>query len=227
LAPFRGYDAETGRWLSRDPIEEIGGLNLYGYVVNDPLNTFDPLGQVSAKYAAQFWADYAGAGYNKGGISGSMQSFDGNSMGMFINMWHAQEIEEQATRAGETWDNCRWKSLTHLAGVGGYAALDFLQFAGLAKLGQMTSLDPLRLLGSVSKGARTTAETLIEREALAAAQAGAGTRIMEHTIKDPLFPKWAWAKMGVVVKNAVGKTVTEVHYWKNLITGTKLGFKFK
>ena len=44
LAPARGYDAVLGRWLSRDPIGLRGGLNLYGYVDNDPLNAFDPTG---------------------------------------------------------------------------------------------------------------------------------------------------------------------------------------
>ena len=44
LAPLRAYSPETGRWLSRDPIEENGGLNLYGYCGNDPINAFDPLG---------------------------------------------------------------------------------------------------------------------------------------------------------------------------------------
>jgi RHS repeat-associated protein len=44
LALYRAYDASTGRWISRDPIEERGGLNMYGYVRNDPLNAFDPLG---------------------------------------------------------------------------------------------------------------------------------------------------------------------------------------
>lgn len=38
------YDSEQGRWLSRDPIGEDGGLNLYGYVENDPANWIDPLG---------------------------------------------------------------------------------------------------------------------------------------------------------------------------------------
>jgi hypothetical protein len=40
----RPYDPATGRWLSRDPIEENGGLNLYDYVLNDPTNSTDPLG---------------------------------------------------------------------------------------------------------------------------------------------------------------------------------------
>ena len=42
---FRYYDPETGRWPSRDPIAERGGLNLYGFVGNDALNYWDYLGQ--------------------------------------------------------------------------------------------------------------------------------------------------------------------------------------
>ncbi len=30
LAPYRAYNTQIGRWISRDPIEEEGGLNLYG-----------------------------------------------------------------------------------------------------------------------------------------------------------------------------------------------------
>ena len=44
FAPFRAYSAELGRWLSRDPIEEEGGINLYGYVSNNPVSLLDPLG---------------------------------------------------------------------------------------------------------------------------------------------------------------------------------------
>ncbi len=41
---FRYYNASTGRWLSRDPIEERGGVNLYGMVGNDSVDYVDFLG---------------------------------------------------------------------------------------------------------------------------------------------------------------------------------------
>jgi RHS repeat-associated protein len=41
---YRYYDPNTGRWLSRDPIGEQGGVNLYGMVGNDPINLWDLLG---------------------------------------------------------------------------------------------------------------------------------------------------------------------------------------
>lgn len=41
---FRYYDPTLGRYISRDPIGAAGGLNLYLYVGNDPINRADPLG---------------------------------------------------------------------------------------------------------------------------------------------------------------------------------------
>jgi RHS repeat-associated protein len=44
LAPYREYSVSLGRWISRDPLGERGGINLYGYVGNDPMGRIDPLG---------------------------------------------------------------------------------------------------------------------------------------------------------------------------------------
>ena len=66
-----GYKPAMGRaiWLSRDPIEEKGGLNLYGYVGNNPINAIDkfglspcspdyPTADAAAKDAAQWIKDH-------------------------------------------------------------------------------------------------------------------------------------------------------------------------
>jgi len=42
----RFYDPETGRYLSADPIGLDGGLNLYGYANQNPINYIDPDGQL-------------------------------------------------------------------------------------------------------------------------------------------------------------------------------------
>ena len=56
-APFRFYRPDLGRWLSRDPIEEEGGINLYGYVGNNPLFWVDPLGLDLDVYVDRDYAD--------------------------------------------------------------------------------------------------------------------------------------------------------------------------
>ena len=41
---YRHYDPLSGRWLARDPIEEDGGQNLYGFCGNSPSWMFDAVG---------------------------------------------------------------------------------------------------------------------------------------------------------------------------------------
>ena len=41
---YRYYAPATFKWLTRDPIAEAGGVNLYGYVSGNPLKYIDPFG---------------------------------------------------------------------------------------------------------------------------------------------------------------------------------------
>jgi RHS repeat-associated protein len=42
---YRFYAPNLQRWLNRDPIDENGGINLYGFVLNGPIATIDPDGR--------------------------------------------------------------------------------------------------------------------------------------------------------------------------------------
>jgi RHS repeat-associated protein len=60
---YRYYHPQTGRWISRDPIEEEGGLNLYGFVGNDGVNWWDLLGLTECckselEKSVQAWAAF-------------------------------------------------------------------------------------------------------------------------------------------------------------------------
>src|SRR5713226_2017670 len=41
----RYYSPLLGRWISRDPSEEGGGVNLYAFILNGVPNSFDPDGK--------------------------------------------------------------------------------------------------------------------------------------------------------------------------------------
>jgi len=61
---YRDYDPDVGRWTAKDPIFFAGGdTDLYGYVLNDPINLIDPAGK------------YGVGGAIIGGIAGGYGGF--------------------------------------------------------------------------------------------------------------------------------------------------------
>ncbi|MBI2442156.1 MAG: RHS repeat-associated core domain-containing protein [Lentisphaerae bacterium] len=53
----RWYHPELGRWLSRDPIGQKGGMNLYVFVNNSTLGHVDKLGQMTYEEVLDKWKD--------------------------------------------------------------------------------------------------------------------------------------------------------------------------
>ncbi len=76
---MRYYNPELGRWINRDPIEERGGLNVYGVVGNQPTNTIDFNGQYEVKscnvviFYGHHWTDDE-KNRDKGGIPDNIQN---------------------------------------------------------------------------------------------------------------------------------------------------------
>jgi RHS repeat-associated protein len=71
---YRDYDPDVGRWTAKDPIFFAGGdTDLYGYVLNDPINRFDPYGQTGIVGAATGAITGGIGGAILGGLSGGTQ----------------------------------------------------------------------------------------------------------------------------------------------------------
>jgi len=56
---YRYYEPDTGRWVSRDPIGERGGVNLYRLLANDALTSIDSLGLRDWKRCVELLFDIA------------------------------------------------------------------------------------------------------------------------------------------------------------------------
>jgi RHS repeat-associated protein len=81
----RYYDPQLGKFLSEDPIGVEGGLNLYGYVGNDPANRTDPFGEEMVCWSERIWMDGPATG------TGNIHEMSVNGGGEWSMKWHCSD----------------------------------------------------------------------------------------------------------------------------------------
>jgi RHS repeat-associated protein len=87
----RDYDPGIGRWVNRDPILLAGGLSLYVYVENDPLNFEDPTGRFVGAIVGGVVRAVSGyaAAISEGGSQSAaiVAAVAGGAVGAYVGLW--------------------------------------------------------------------------------------------------------------------------------------------
>ena len=96
---YRYYNPETGRWITRDPIGESGGINLYLHTSNDPTNRYDAVGmqdrltegevRKTLEEEGNFRWDWAGVRILTHWLNGSGEELDIDGDSIFSSAWKA------------------------------------------------------------------------------------------------------------------------------------------
>lgn len=100
----RDYDAQVGRWTAKDPILFAGGqANLYGYVVNDPINLSDSKGTGPLLFAA---CTVVNAVYNAYSLHSTFKAYDA-----------VKPLQEQLNRVNNEIAQCSAKNTRRWVGL--------------------------------------------------------------------------------------------------------------
>ena len=88
---FRKYIPRLGRWASRDPIEEWGGIGLYGFLWNEPVDGFDFLGLYTDSVTANFWSALGAGNYEEARMMLDLGTFSAKKLAVLAAALAAAE----------------------------------------------------------------------------------------------------------------------------------------
>ncbi|MCB1227571.1 MAG: RHS repeat-associated core domain-containing protein, partial [Verrucomicrobiales bacterium] len=102
---YRYYDPVTGRWPSRDPIGEMGGVNVYGMLGNGPPNDVDRVGLVPSALVSAIASAISALGTAAAGsqINGCLDEADCEAC---INRWRLIGLGAMTAGGGRGGDRC-------------------------------------------------------------------------------------------------------------------------
>ena len=90
---YRHYSPAMGRWLSRDPIQEQGGLNLYAFTSNAPIVQIDILGEIVPAPGCHLNSPTCG-GNGKVGIENPFPESWQTALIDFLRWWNGTHPQE-------------------------------------------------------------------------------------------------------------------------------------
>jgi RHS repeat-associated protein len=98
---YRYYNPSTGRWPSRDPAEEMGGPNLYGFADNDGVNAVDLFGlAIECNCPDKYFEDngiHAGMYKLDGGAYKAVSGVQGPASGAGLILWRMLQTSHTFT----------------------------------------------------------------------------------------------------------------------------------
>jgi RHS repeat-associated protein len=201
---YRFYDPATQRWLNRDPIGEEGGVNLYGYVGNNPLTYWDAFGNDPQSNMSLLKDELGG------------DSYDGTVCDRFTQF--ASDVLNE-TPIGQAKIALTGKNLQDEQ----VSLLEQISTAAGPVLGMCKKICGMAKAAKTADKFSRAPKSLMDEMVLDAAKQGKGTKIIDN-LGDPKFKdmeKWSYTE-----KSAAGLR-SEVHYVRDPKTGQLMDFKFK